>query len=222
MTTNPNLARIASLIGDPARARILASLLDARSRTAGELARVSGITPQTASAHLAKLSQAGLLAVERQGRHRYYRLSAPPVGHALEALMAIAPVSEPARLGPTDLALRRVRTCYDHMAGEIAVRLATRWREERWIVGDDEWRLTLAGQRGIEALGIPLPDQTRRRPALRPCLDWSERQPHIGGQLGASLLQLFLTQDWVRRRRSSRALMLTQLGEREIARWQAI
>lgn len=221
MDAGPSLARIAALIGDPARALMLAALLDGRSRTAGELAQAAGITPQTASAHLAKLSEAGLLAIEKQGRHRYHRLGSGDVAHALEALMAVSvtPLKMPL-LGPRDLALRRARTCYDHMAGEIAVQLADRWLAGGWIKKDgDEWRLTAAGNRGFASLDIPLPDAAVRRPALRPCLDWSERRPHLGGQLGACVLESLLSRDWVRRRRGSRALLVTDAGERALARW---
>lgn len=222
MDAGPSLARIAALIGDPARALMLAALMDGRSRTAGELAQAAGVTPQTASAHLAKLADAGLLAIEKQGRHRYHRLGGGDVAHALEALMAVsaAPLKTP-RLGPSDAALRHARTCYDHMAGEIAVGLAERWRAKGWIEGEaDEWRLTAAGRRGFAAHGIALPDESQRRPPLRPCLDWSERRPHLGGQLGTAVLESLLARDWVRRRRGSRALLLTDEGERALARWR--
>ncbi len=222
MDAGPSLARIAALIGDPARALMLAALLDGRSRTAGELAQAAGVTPQTASAHLAKLAESGLLAIEKQGRHRYHRLGGSDVAHALEALMAVSasPLKTP-RLGPADAALRHARTCYDHLAGEIAVALAERWRAKDWIVGTGEdWRLTAAGRRGFAALDIALPDEALRRPALRPCLDWSERRPHLGGQLGASVLESLLARDWVRKRRGSRALLLTGEGERSLARWR--
>lgn len=216
------MARVAALIGDPARALILATLMDGRSRTAGELAQAAGITPQTASAHLAKLVDARLLVIEKQGRHRYHRLGSGEVANALEALMAVSvsPLKTP-RLGPADAALRRARTCYDHMAGEVAVRLAERWQAAGWIVAaDGEWRLAASGRRGFAALGVELPDAASRRPQLRPCLDWSERRPHLGGQLGAGVLESLLARDWVRRRRGSRALLITDEGERALARWQ--
>ena len=221
MNAAPSLARIAALIGDPARALMLAALLDGRSRTAGELAQAAGVTPQTASAHLTKLSEAGLLSIEKQGRHRYHRLGSEEVAHALEALMAVSTVPSKAQaLGPQDLALRRARTCYDHMAGELAVHLADRWLTSGWISkSGDQWLLTPSGSRGFESLGLPLPDPTLRRPQLRPCLDWSERRPHIGGQLGAGMLELLLSRDWVRRRRGSRVLLVTDEGERRLSRW---
>lgn len=221
MDASPSLARTAALIGDPARALMLAALMGGRSHTAGELAQVAGITPQTASAHLAKLSEGGLLAIEKQGRHRYHRLGSIDVARALEALMAVSatPLKTPL-LGPRDLALRRARTCYDHMAGEIAVQLADRWLASGWIKQEgEEWRLTASGNRGFASLDISLPDAAARRPPLRPCLDWSERRPHLGGQLGACVLESLLTRDWVRRRRGSRALLVTGEGDRALAKW---
>ncbi|MGH8032480.1 MAG: helix-turn-helix domain-containing protein, partial [Luteimonas sp.] len=185
------------------------------------LAQAAGITPQTASAHLAKLAEAGLLAVEKQGRHRYHRLGSGDVAHALEALMVVSavPLKTPL-LGPSNLALRRVRTCYDHLAGAIAVALADRWLANGWIgQAGVEWRLTATGGRGVEALGIPLPNAALRRPQVRSCLDWSERRPHIGGQLGACVLQSLLARDWLRRRRGSRVLLVTDAGKRALSQW---
>jgi DNA-binding transcriptional ArsR family regulator len=222
MDVETSLARIAALMGEPARALMLVSLLDGRSRTAGELAQAAGIAPQTASMHLAKLVDAGLLAIQKQGRHRYHRLGGSDVAHALEALMAIShvPLKTP-RLGPADIALRHARTCYDHMAGAIAVDLAGCWLDKGWIVCEaDQWRLSAAGCRGFAALDIPLPDPSLRRPPLRPCLDWSERRPHLGGQLGAAILASLLARDWVRRSRGSRALSVTAEGARLLECWR--
>ncbi len=223
MDAGPSLARIAALIGDPARALMLAALMDGRSRTAGELAQAGGVTPQTASAHLGKLVEAGLLAIEKQGRHRYHRLASADVSHVLEALMTVSAAAPEARsLGPRDLALRHARTCYDHLAGELAVRLADGWIANGWIRRAGEaWTLTAGGVRGLGVLGIEPPDAALRRPAVRPCLDWSERRPHIGGQLGARLLEAMLARGWVRRRRGSRALLVSDEGERALRRWSA-
>jgi DNA-binding transcriptional ArsR family regulator len=223
MQAGPSLANIAAMIGNPARALMLGALLDGRSRSAGELARAAGITPQTASAHLTKLVDAGLLAIAKQGRHRYHRLASRDVAHALEALMALSSApAKPPMLGPADLALRHARTCYDHMAGEIAVRLADHWLVSGWIrEAGDEWLLTPSGSRGIESLGIRLPEGALRRPQVRPCLDWSERRPHIGGQLGACLLESLLSRGWGQRRRGSRALRVTDEGRRGLSKWRA-
>jgi len=223
MDAGPSLARVAALIGDPARALMLAALMDGRSRTAGELAQAGGITPQTASAHLGKLAEAGLLAIEKQGRHRYHRLASADVSHVLEALMAVSAAASKVPVpGPRDLALRHARTCYDHLAGELAVRLADGWLANGWIDrAGDAWTLTARGARGLQALDIEPPDTALRRPALRPCLDWSERRPHIGGQLGARLLEALFARGWVRRRRGSRALLVSDEGERALRRWSS-
>lgn len=223
MDAIPPLARIAALIGDPARARMLAALMDGRSRTAGELAQAAGVTPQTASAHLGRMVDVGLLRIEKQGRHRYHGLASADVSHALEALMHVsANAGTLPPPGPRDQALRHARTCYDHLAGHLAVRLADGWVSRGWIAGSGpDWRLTDVGRRGIARLGIALPDSTLRRPPLRPCLDWSERRPHIGGQLGANLLEALLMHGWVRRRRGSRALLVSDEGERMLQRWSA-
>lgn len=221
MTALPPMARIARLIGDPARALMLAALMDGRSRTAGELARAAAITAQTASAHLAKLVDGNLLAIEKQGRHRYHRLANAEVAHALEALLTLSASSLSVRqLGPADAALRRARVCYDHMAGEIAVQLSTHWLDQGWIIAEaNEWRLTAPGETGLQQLGIALPDPQRRRPALRACLDWSERRCHLAGQLGMSVLQAMRVQDLVRQKAGSRLLMITAQGEATLARW---
>ena len=228
MDAGPSLARTAALIGDPARALMLAALMDGRSRTAGELARAGGVTPQTASAHLAKLVGAGLLSIEKQGRHRYHGLASAEVSHLLEALMSVsAGVPKLPAPGPRDLALRHARTCYDHLAGELAVHLADGWIANGWIASDGldpdgrGWRLTAAGTRGLRALEIEPPDAALRRPAVRACLDWSERRPHLGGQLGARVLEALLGRGWVRRRRGSRALLVSDEGERGLRRWCA-
>jgi DNA-binding transcriptional ArsR family regulator len=223
MDVAPSLARIAALIGDPARALMLATLMDGRSRSAGELARVGGVTPQTASMHLAKLIGAGMLAIEKQGRHRYHRLASAEVSHALEALMSVSAGAMKTPVpGPRDLALRRARTCYDHMAGELAVQLADCWIAKGWIdCASEEWTLTTQGTRGLRTLDVELPDAALRRPPLRPCLDWSERRPHVGGQLGARLLEALLARGWVRRRRDTRALLVSDEGERALRHWIA-
>lgn len=224
MDAHPPLAKVAALIGDPVRALMLSALMDGRSRTAGELAQVGGITPQTASAHLARLVDAGLLATEKQGRHRYHRLASSEVSHALEALMTIA--TAPAKLpllGPRDQALRYARTCYDHMAGELAVQLADRWIATGWIDRHDQtWSVTAKGQQGLEELGITLPQAVPRRPVVRSCLDWSERRHHIAGQLGACLLSTLLARRWARRISNSRALTLSDEGDRALRRWSGI
>lgn len=208
MSAGPAVARVASLIGDPTRALMLVSLMDGRSRTAGELARVAGITPQTASSHLAKLVDARLVEIERQGRHRYHRIASPEVGAAVEGLMAVAPTAPRGRLGPSDSALRHARVCYDHLAGELALSVTDRCAAMGWIARDGTWRITDAGRLGLAATGVQLPDPKSRRPEIRSCMDWSERRPHIAGQLGAHLLALFVQRGCLKRRSDSRALQV--------------
>lgn len=217
------IARVAALIGDPARALMLAALMDGRSRTAGELARVAGVSPQTASAHLGKMVEAAMLSIEKQGRHRYHRLSSPEVSNAIEALMtiAMAPAVKTV-LGPRERALRHARTCYDHMAGELAVDLADRWIAKGWINCDGSvWSISRAGEKGLRALGIEPPNADVRRPQVRPCLDWSERRPHMAGQLGAVVLNVLLAKGWVRRRRDSRVLVPSDEGVRILRSWMS-
>lgn len=199
---------------------MLTALLDDRSRTAGELARVSGVTPQTASAHIAKLAQAGLVAVTTQGRHRYHQLASGDVASALEALMTIAPEAARAhRPGPSDADLRHARSCYDHLAGEIAVRFASTCIERGWIdASGKHWSLTPEGAAAFETLGVALPDPSKRRPAVRPCMDWSERRLHIAGQLGANLLRASVAQGWVRTQPGTRILRVTRDGYRVLER----
>ena len=214
MVSTASLAGTAALVGDPARAAMLAALLDGRALTAGELAGVAGVTPQTASGHLARLAAAGLLAAERGGRHRYHRLAAPEVARMLEAILAVAGTARPpaARTGPRDAALREARTCYDHLAGRLAVALA----DSMVARGQLEWtedggRVTEDGSALLRDLGVAAP-AGRGRPFCRPCLDWSERRPHIGGALGAALCGRCVALGWVRRAAGTRAVTVTPAG----------
>lgn len=230
MLTTSTFARTASLVGDPARANMLAALMDGRALTASELARQAGVTPQTASGHLGRLVEAGLLAVERQGRHRYHRLASATVAHMLEGIMAAsselipAPEGRAIRVGPRDRALRRARTCYDHLAGEVAVSIADRMLERGQIeFSADGGALTEVGTSFLSGLGIDLapPGGGRRRPAgrifCRPCLDWSERRPHVAGAVGAALCRHCFDRGWMRRIEHSRALTITPVGLRALA-----
>ncbi len=212
------IAEVASLIGDVARANILSALMDGRALTAGELAWHAGVSASTTSGHLAKLTQAELIALEKQGRHRYYRLASPEIAHAIEALMAVA-ASGPKRhrpVGPKDEALRTARTCYDHMAGRLGIALADSLCEHGHIVlADGAGVVTGKGRRFLSDFGIDLDALARsNRPFCRTCLDWSERRPHLAGQLGAKLLDRSLGLGWVRRVPDSRALKITETGRR--------
>lgn len=204
------LAEIASLIGDPARAAMLAALMDGRALTAGELAAAAGITPQTASAHLARLAAAGLIGVARQGRHRYHRLASAEVAHLLEHLGQLA---APRRAtGPRDPAMRLARTCYDHLAGRVAVAIADAMRDRGLIeLGADSGAVTPDGEAFLARLGVASAPR-KGRLFCRPCLDWSERRPHLAGALGAALCARCFELGWVRRREGGRALLVTPAG----------
>lgn len=221
------LARIAGLIGEPARSAMLLALLDGRALAAGELARAAGVTPATASRHLALLVEAGLLRPQVQGRHRYHRLATPQVAHALEALLqaaatpARAPRTGP-RTGPHDEALRLARGCYDHLAGRLAVAMAAHLVEAGALALDDDSAQPLpALPERLAALGLArdVLAAPARRVACRPCLDWSERRPHLAGRLGALLCQHCLAQGWLRRRPDSRALQVTPRGAVALRDW---
>jgi DNA-binding transcriptional ArsR family regulator len=216
MISGITLAEIAALIGDVARANMLSALMDGRALTASELAWHSGVSPQTASGHLAKLSEANLIAVTRQGRHRYYRLAGPEVAQAIEALMAVASFG-PKRhrpVGPKDEALRNARTCYDHLAGRLGIAIADALTSNGYIVlSESAGALTDDGHRFVCSLGIDLTlERGNSRAVCRTCLDWSERRPHLAGRLGAALCTRMFDLGWVERIRDSRALAVTPTG----------
>jgi DNA-binding transcriptional ArsR family regulator len=226
MSTISALAETASLVGDPARASMLANLLDGRALTATELAGAAGITPQTASGHLARLTDAGLLAVQRQGRHRYHRLASPAVARMLESIMSVAAEPSAARrqpvVGPRDKALRRARTCYDHLAGALAVAMADRMVANGHVeFSPDGGALTDAGAAFLRGLGVDLDAAMTRagkRVFCRPCLDWSERRPHIAGAVGAALCRTCFSRNWVRRIEGTRAIAVTPAGQMALGR----
>lgn len=214
------VAEIAALIGDPTRANILLALMGGRALTATELAAHAGVTPQTASGHLAKLHALRVLALEKQGRHRYYRLASAEIAEVLEALMAVAAHAAP-RLrspGPKDAALRLARTCYDHAAGRLGVALADALAAQGHVVLEGgAAAVTESGRGFLAGLGIDL-GGSARRPLCRACLDWSERRHHLAGRLGAALLDHALRRGWLRRAADGRALGITPLGRRELPR----
>lgn len=222
MDAELNIAGVAALVGDPTRARMLTALMDGRSRTAKELAYGAGITPQTASSHLAKLLRAHLIGMERQSRHRYFRLAAPSVGHAVEALMAVSPTRArvtPAE-GPLD-ALRLARTCYDHLAGRLGVMVTEAMVRRRFLkpTGRD-FLLTAPGERFLGRLGVDVrKSRAERRAFARQCLDWSERRVHLAGSLGAAVARRCLDLRWVRRVGDERTLALTPQGRRGLRTW---
>lgn len=212
------LSKVASAIAEPARGRMLCHLLDGTARTATELAAVAGIAASTASAHLSRLTSAGLLEVLPQSRHRYYRLAGEDVARSLETLLVVAePV--PARLKTrTPEFLRLARTCYDHPAGELGVRWHDRFLDLGWLTKDAaerDYALSEAGGEALARYGIDVVEPRRRRLAF-PCIDWSERRPHLGGALGSALLKLGMDRQWLHRSLEDRALIVTAKGRREL------
>jgi DNA-binding transcriptional ArsR family regulator len=210
-----HIANVAQLVGDPARAAMLASLMDGRSLTALELACSAGVTPQTASFHLQKMTRGELLTALKQGRHRYYRLATPLVAHMLEGIMAVAAAStRPVPARRIDAAMRRARTCYDHLAGMLGVAIADALAARRYVILDDEGgEVTDAGfaffaRHGVE-VGTP---ESTSRVFCRPCLDWSERRPHLAGRVGAALAQHLFARGWIRGQRDSRVVGITKSG----------
>jgi DNA-binding transcriptional ArsR family regulator len=219
MKDGPHIARVAGLIGDAARAEMLTALMTDRALTATELAAHAGVTKQTASAHLAKLLDAGLLAVERQGRHRYFRLADRDVAQLLEQLMGVAFRSGAVRLksSPREPALRKARVCYDHLAGELGVQLFESLVARQRLLrrSGDALRLSPAGRRLCDEFGIDVATlAAQRRPLARPCLDWSARRHHLAGSLGAALLARCVELGWLRRARDSRVVTFSAAGER--------
>lgn len=217
MKDGPDIVKIAALIGDHARAEVLTALMGGRALTATELAQTANVTKQTISSHLAKLVDAGLLAVEAQGRHRYFRLADDDVAHLLESLMGVASRAGSLRLrsSPREPAMRRARVCYDHLAGELGVFVFDSLRQHRALeLGADGLELTAAGSALFGRLGIDADAvRAQRRVFCRTCLDWSERRHHLAGALGAALLARMVALGWAARDKSSRVVRFSAQGE---------
>ena len=215
-----NLAHIAGLFADPARARILRTLIDGTLRPAGELAFAANISAQSASAHLAKLVEGGLLELQAQGRHRYFRIASPEVADAVESLGSLGETLRPRAPRPPALPkaapseFLRARTCYDHLAGETAVQVCAAMLKARWLVAEgSDFRLTPRGEERLAALGVDLEAALHKRRAFaRACVDLTQRRPHVGGALGAALLEMYLARGWILRMRRSRAVGITPKG----------
>jgi len=222
MKDGPDIARIASLVGDPARANMLTALMAGAALTASELALEAGVTLPTASSHLAKLTEGGLLAVASQGRHRYYGLATPQVAGMLEAIMGVAAKVGPkrARPGPREARMREARVCYDHLAGEHAVNMLDSLLGRKILVRDGgEIRLGRGGAAHFAAIGIDVDEAaSSRRPLCRDCLDWSVRRSHLAGSLGAAILDKLLTEQWARREKDSRVVTFSPRGKAEFER----
>ncbi|WP_144223342.1 ArsR/SmtB family transcription factor [Mesorhizobium amorphae] len=216
MKDGPDIARIASLVGDPARANMLTALMTGSALTASELALEGGVSLPTTSSHLAKLIEGGLLTVASQGRHRYYGLAGPQVASMLEAIMGVAAGFGPkrARPGPREPAMREARVCYDHLAGEHAVRMMDTFLARDILVRDgQEIRLGPNGHSHFTAVGIDVEKLgPSRRPVCRDCLDWSVRRSHLAGQLGAAILDKILAEKWARREKDSRVVTFSPKG----------
>ena len=234
MTGDADIAKVGALIADPARARILLALGDGRSLPATVLASEAGVSPSTTSAHLGKLVDGGLLTVHRQGRHRYYRLSGPAVGEALEKLMTLAPAApvRSLRQGTRANAVRSARTCYDHLAGVLGAGLMAAMLERGLLTGGDgtftpgggrdrlsapgrehRYDLTERGRAELTAFGLDVAGLERlRRPLIRYCVDWSEQRHHLAGALGAAIAARTLELGWITRARRGRAVHVTDAG----------
>ena len=212
-----NLSSVAAAIADPARARMLCLLLDGRARTATELAAAADIGASTASSHFQRLREQGLVDMAVQGKHRYYRLANGEVGHALEALLVVAGTERAPFKPSTPSALREARTCYDHMAGTLAVRIHDAMVARRWLAEDGrDYVLTSLGEASLAQLGVDAAAaRQRRRRFACACLDWSERRSHLGGALGAALLDAQMQRGWITKDLDSRALCVTRKGARQ-------
>ncbi|MEI8718231.1 ArsR/SmtB family transcription factor [Mesorhizobium sp. ISC11] len=215
MREGPDIARIASLVGDPARANMLNALMGGTALTASELALEAGVSLPTASSHLGKLMEGGLLTVASQGRHRYYGLAGPQVAGMIEAITGVAEAVGPKRVrpGPRDAAMRVARVCYDHLAGEQAVAMLDRLVAKNVLVRDEqEIRLGPSAASHFAAIGIDVYTKPRR-PVCRACLDWSVRRSHLAGTLGAAILGKILAEKWARREKDSRAVIFSLPGK---------
>jgi DNA-binding transcriptional ArsR family regulator len=217
-------AETAALAGDPARANMLMALMDGRALTAAELARAAGVTPQTASGHLARLSQAGLIAVHRQGRHHYHRLASVAVARMVESIMEVSEGGDDGArrraivTGPRDAAMRRARTCYDHLAGNLAVQLADAMADKGLVeLSPEGGTITEVGVGFFQDFGVDVTEAASKsrqgRLFCRPCLDWSERRLHIGGTFGAAFAARCFELNWVRRVDGARTVNVTRAGE---------
>jgi Predicted transcriptional regulators len=218
MKEGPDIARIGTLIGDPARANMLTALMGGQALTATELAQAASVSLQTASSHLSKLQDGGLITQRKQGRHRYFALADAAAGSLLESIMGFAASRGHLRQrpGPKDPALRKARVCYDHLAGDYGVRILDSFIAREVIETDGEdLAVTESGRQAISELGIDLEKLApSRRPLCKSCLDWSERRSHLAGTLGKALFQHFLDNGWARRSSESRAVLFTPEGER--------
>ena len=222
MKSGPDIARVANLLGDPARANMLDALMGGQALTASELAAVSGIGASTASAHLARLESGGLITQTKQGRHRYFTIADEHVSALLETMLGLAERLGHARLrtGPKEPALREARVCYNHLAGEQGVRLYDSMMKRKLLAFDRESQaVTTKGENFVRAFGIDIEQlKTLRRPLCKCCLDWSVRRNHLAGSLGSAILDRVVILKWAKRDNESRAIHFSPKGKIEFER----
>lgn len=211
------LSQVAGAIAEPARTKMLCALMDGHARTSTEMAAIAQVSASTASAHLARLKDDGLIQLHTQGRHRYYSLAGPHIAQAMEGLMVISRKSAKAFVPNTPSRLQFARTCYDHMAGTLAVQLHDHFIAAGWLIGEGTYQLSPSGEKAMLELGIDLPAlHAQRRRFACGCLDWSMRRPHLAGALGAALLNSAIRKEWVIQDLDSRALALTPKGRKAL------
>ncbi|WP_073525690.1 ArsR/SmtB family transcription factor [Pseudomonas fluorescens] len=216
------ISRVAGAIAEPARTKMLCSLMDGHARTSTELAVIADVSASTASAHLARLKEDGLVKLHTQGRHRYFSLADAHVAKAIEALMVISRNAQTGFVSTTPSRLQLARTCYDHMAGSLAVQLHDYFLDSGWLTlpdsGDGAYQLSVEGEKAMTGLGVEVDTvRAQRRRFACSCLDWSMRRPHLAGALGAAVLQAVISRKWVVQDLDSRALAVTPKGRKELS-----
>jgi DNA-binding transcriptional ArsR family regulator len=215
-----HFGHIASLIGEKSRAIMLWNLLDGRAYTATELAAAADVSSQSASNHLSQLLNAGLLRSEKQGRHKYYRFAGDQVAKAIENIAGLMPAPSIDKSTNHVIGVKYARTCYDHLAGRMGVQLTQSLLKNRWLIAyDDRYELSGTGDKHFQSMGINIAaTRKKNRKFAWPCLDWSERNHHLGGALGAALLQSMIDKDWVRKIKHSREILVTGKGKAEVSK----
>lgn len=225
MNAENAIPMVASLFADPARAAMLWTLIDGTTRPAGELAFAANVSPQSASGHLARLVEGGLLVSEAQGRHRYFRIASAEAAHLIENLASFGASITPRVPRPPAMVkampphFLHIRTCYAHLAGEIAVQVLQAMLDKSWLLSQgQEFKVTPLGQEELIALGINFPSKADgRRPFARCCVDLTQRRPHLAGVLGDALLDLYVREGWVLRAARSRVVSITPKGQSAFA-----
>ncbi len=222
MIAGPNISEFAALLGDPARTSMVMALMGGLALPATELAFAAGVTPQTASSHLKKLLAAGLIDVDKRGRHKYYRLANADIAAAIEAMMQVAS-NQPnpkRRRADNESAMRLARTCYDHLAGRLGVAVTDSLAGRGYILEEpDRFQITRQGKIFFTGLGVDFEDELKkRRKFAYPCLDWSERRMHMAGSLGAAVANGFFTRGWLKRRAEDRSLIITESGRTALSK----